>query len=40
MLKDHGRILISDTPLRDEEQSPGPSVNLEEKLPIAQQLAR
>ena len=40
MSKDPGRILIFDTTLRDGEQSPGASVNLEEKLAIAQQLAR
>ncbi len=40
MAKDPGRILIFDTTLRDGEQSPGASLNLEEKLAIAQQLAR
>jgi 2-isopropylmalate synthase len=40
MSKDPGRILIFDTTLRDGEQSPGASLNLEEKLAIAQQLAR
>ena len=40
MSKDTGRILIFDTTLRDGEQSPGASLNLEEKLAIAQQLAR
>lgn len=34
------RILIFDTTLRDGEQSPGASLNLEEKLAIARQLAR
>ncbi len=40
MSRDPGRILIFDTTLRDGEQSPGASLNLEEKLAIAQQLAR
>ncbi len=40
MAKDPGRILIFDTTLRDGEQSPGASLNLEEKLAIAHQLAR
>ncbi len=40
MPKDPGRILIFDTTLRDGEQSPGASLNLEEKLAIAHQLAR
>ena len=40
MSKDPGRILIFDTTLRDGEQSPGASLNLEEKLAIANQLAR
>ncbi len=35
MAKDPGRILIFDTTLRDGEQSPGASLNLEEKLAIA-----
>ena len=39
MSKDPGRILIFDTTLRDGEQSPGASLNLEEKLAIAHQLA-
>ncbi len=34
------RILIFDTTLRDGEQSPGASLNLDEKLAIARQLAR
>ncbi len=40
MAKDPGRVLIFDTTLRDGEQSPGASLNLEEKLAIAHQLAR
>tara|TARA_Y100000589_G_C27176799_1_gene639085 strand:- start:938 stop:2563 length:1626 start_codon:yes stop_codon:yes gene_type:complete len=40
MSKDPERILIFDTTLRDGEQSPGASLNLEEKLAIANQLAR
>jgi len=40
MSKDPGRILIFDTTLRDGEQSPGASLNFEEKLAIAHQLAR
>jgi len=40
MSKDPGRILIFDTTLRDGEQSPGASLNLEEKLAIAHQLGR
>nr|YP_002049401.1 2-isopropylmalate synthase [Paulinella chromatophora]ACB43191.1 2-isopropylmalate synthase [Paulinella chromatophora] len=38
MAKDPGRILIFDTTLRDGEQSPGASLNPEEKVAIAQQL--
>ena len=34
------RVIIFDTTLRDGEQSPGASLNLEEKLAIAHQLAR
>ena len=34
------RILIFDTTLRDGEQSPGATLNVEEKLVIAKQLAR
>ncbi|MEY3964245.1 MAG: hypothetical protein RLZZ106_1500 [Cyanobacteriota bacterium] len=40
MARDPGRVLIFDTTLRDGEQSPGASLNLEEKLAIAQQLSR
>ena len=40
MAKDPGRVLIFDTTLRDGEQSPGASLNLDEKLAIAQQLVR
>ena len=35
-----GRVLIFDTTLRDGEQSPGISLNKQEKLEIAHQLAR
>ena len=35
MSKDPGRILIFDTTLRDGEQSPGASLNLEEKLAMS-----
>ena len=35
MAKDPGRVLIFDTTLRDGEQSPGASLNLEEKLEMA-----
>ena len=34
------RILIFDTTLRDGEQSPGFSMNIDEKLTLARQLAR
>ncbi|MCZ6793776.1 MAG: 2-isopropylmalate synthase, partial [Planctomycetota bacterium] len=34
------RILVFDTTLRDGEQSPGASLNVEEKLVIARQLER
>ena len=37
---DPNRVLIFDTTLRDGEQSPGISLNTQEKLEIAQQLAR
>jgi 2-isopropylmalate synthase len=37
---DSGRVLIFDTTLRDGEQSPGISLNKQEKLEIAHQLAR
>jgi len=40
MSKDTGRILIFDTTHRDGAQSPGASLNLEEKLAIAHQIAR
>jgi 2-isopropylmalate synthase len=38
--QDSNRVLIFDTTLRDGEQSPGISLNTQEKLEIAQQLAR
>ncbi|NJR63902.1 MAG: hypothetical protein HC769_37155, partial [Cyanobacteria bacterium CRU_2_1] len=34
------RIIIFDTTLRDGEQSPGATLNVDEKLTIARQLAR
>ncbi|MGC8834170.1 MAG: hypothetical protein ACP5R4_08950, partial [Armatimonadota bacterium] len=34
------RIIIFDTTLRDGEQSPGASMNIEEKVTVARQLAR
>ncbi|MCH7635185.1 MAG: 2-isopropylmalate synthase, partial [Proteobacteria bacterium] len=37
--KDENRVIIFDTTLRDGEQSPGASMNLEEKLRIAKVLA-
>src|SRR5258705_4209698 len=37
---DDNRVLIFDTTLRDGEQSPGISLNTQEKLEIAQQLAK
>ena len=37
---DSTRVLVFDTTLRDGEQSPGISLNAQEKLEIAQQLAR
>src|SRR5881398_3490114 len=39
-INDPNRVLIFDTTLRDGEQSPGISLNTQEKLEIAQQLAR
>ena len=39
-MSDKNRIYIFDTTLRDGEQSPGVSLNVEEKIEIAQQLAR
>src|SRR5437660_12719277 len=38
--RDEDRVRIFDTTLRDGEQSPGISLNVQEKLEIAQQLAR
>src|SRR6201990_9243 len=38
--EDPNRVLIFDTTLRDGEQSPGISLNTQEKLEIAQQLSR
>ncbi len=39
-MPDDRRVLIFDTTLRDGEQAPGCSMNLEEKLRLAHQLAR
>ena len=38
IIKKQKRILISDTTLRDGEQAPGASLNIEQKLTIAKQL--
>src|SRR5437879_6220576 len=38
IMADDNRLIIFDTPLRDGEQSPGASMNLAEKLEIAQAL--
>lgn len=40
MKKNENRLIIFDTTLRDGEQSPGASLNVEEKLEVAAQLAR
>ena len=40
MSKQSDRVLIFDTTLRDGEQSPGATMNVEEKLAVARQLAR
>ncbi|OVE78035.1 hypothetical protein BVX98_01480 [bacterium F11] len=40
MKKENNKIIIFDTTLRDGEQSPGASLNYEEKLEVAHQLAR
>lgn len=40
MKKENNRIIIFDTTLRDGEQSPGASLNVEEKIEVAHQLAR
>ena len=37
---DANRVFIFDTTLRDAEQTPGASLNVQEKLEVAQQLAR
>ena len=39
-MKNENRLIIFDTTLRDGEQSPGASLNVDEKVEIAQQLAR
>ncbi|HSA15703.1 MAG TPA: 2-isopropylmalate synthase, partial [Spirochaetota bacterium] len=39
-MRDRNKIVIFDTTLRDGEQSPGFSMNIEEKLIFAEQLAR
>lgn len=39
-MKNENRLIIFDTTLRDGEQSPGASLNFEEKLEVAHQLAR
>jgi 2-isopropylmalate synthase len=39
-IADPGLVRIFDTTLRDGEQSPGATLNIEEKLEIARQLAR
>ena len=39
-MNDKNRVRIFDTTLRDGEQSPGASMNTEEKLEIARQLVR
>ena len=39
-MEDKNRIFIFDTTLRDGEQSPGASLNVDEKLEIARQLER
>ena len=38
--KTDNRLIIFDTTLRDGEQSPGASLNVEEKIEVAHQLAR
>ncbi len=40
MKKNNDRLIVFDTTLRDGEQSPGASLNVEEKIEIAHQLAR
>ena len=39
-MSDRKKIIIFDTTLRDGEQSPGASMNIEEKLRIAHQLEK